>query len=209
MKALFNKFFQNLGRNLIVLFYFWFIMPLVMYVMDENVLTSPINFLLSGAIYIFILNGYARDKFDKYITFLPISRDSFVSHVFILTALSDIVMFAVLIGFTIHFSKSTELVFSASTLFKLFSSFSIGVAVVGLAMLIYFRFSYSASYTFYLLIFCIPIFIMGFIDGFSGADAGTTGFESIELGAVVPVISLAVFAVEWLLSIKVYRRRDL
>lgn len=209
MKALFYNFSRSWLLTLLAMCYFWFLSPATMFVIDSFSLTSALHFLIAGVIYIFVLNGYSRYKFDSYITSLPISRSSFVSHLFIITTVSEIVMLAVLMGMSMFFSGREGLVFSSVTVSKLLASFSLGLFFVGLAMLLYFRFSYTVSWIFYILTYFIVSFVMGFIEGYFEETGGAKIFESPKFCAVSAVILTAVYALEWLMSIRVYRKRDL
>ncbi len=209
MKALFYNFSRKWLAVLFVMMYFWFFIPISMFMFYPSALTSALHFLIAGVVYIFVMSSYARYKFDLYISCLPISRSSFVSHLFIITTVSEIVMFIVLICMSQFFSRTEDFVFSSATVFRLLSSFSLGLCTVGLAMLLCFRFSYTVSYIFYIFAYFALSFIIGFIDGFFEGSNSKRIFESPIFCTVSAVILTAVYVFEWIMSIRIYRKRDL
>ena len=164
MKALFYKFSQNLPFTLIVMLYFWVLMRLAFLSESSELYVSAHYFILAGIIDILELNDNSRSKFGTYMKCLTFKKSTYVSYLFILTIISEVIMYLslILVGIFSPRVFNTNLLTENTPLFILSSMF-VGMAIVGFTLFLNFRFSFAKSFITLILLYGVYMFIKGFI----------------------------------------------
>ena len=203
MKFFFYKLSRNLPVVMLVMIYFWVLIPFAL-CLDENmkVYASPLNFVLAGVIYVLECSNDEKTKFDKYITCLPVKRSTYVSYMFLLLVISEIVMYfsQILLGVVSPQILERNLM-TENTPIVLLSSMCIGMAIVGFAVFLNFKKSFSVSGAAILILYFLVSFICGFIQGLTeGSESASAFLNSVGFRITASLIALAVFVFEWWIS---------
>ena len=210
MKALFYKFSQNLPLKLLLMLYFWLLVPWALCLdTDLRVYASPLNFMLAGIIYVLECSSDEKSKFNKYMTCFPFKRSTYVSYIFSLLVISEVIMYFCQILLGILSPKVLERnVMTENTPIVLLSSMCIGLAIVGFAIFWNFKVSFTVSGIILVVLYFFVSFILGFIAGFTEENESAAWLNSTGVRITGAVVSLAVFVLEWWLTVRVYNKKD-
>ena len=211
MKALFYKFSKDLPLKLLLMLYFWMLVPWALCLYGTiNLYESPLVFMLAGTIYTFECSSDEKSKFNKYMTSFPIKRSTYVSYIFLLIVISEVIMyfFQILLGI-LSPTVLERNVMSENTPIMLLSSMCIGIAVVGFAVFWNFKASFRVSGTMLVVLYFFVSFVLGFIIGVTkDSESATALLNSTGFRIVTAVVSLIVFLLEWWLAVRVYNKKD-
>ena len=206
MKSLFYKFSHNIVLKLFIMLYFWLLIPLLIGFNNVDIFTTPAVFLGASAIFLFEQNDAQKSKYFNYMSYLPVSRKSYASFLFLITLISELVMLIIMMFFVFEspaiFHQS---IMSSTPLINLFlpliSSMLVTMAMAGFSIYLSFRFSYTVSAGIYLFY----SFILGFVCGYFGHYP----IETVSGNVIASVVSVVLCLIEWRLSVMAFENKDM
>lgn len=211
MKPIIYKLVQSVGPILLLFILPLFYFPSLLQINNElNLIQGTALFCFSGSLAMIVSSDDMKSHWDKYCPVLPISRKTIVSTHFILLLLGNLIQL-VLSGVlasigAVQLGDGFSFVYIA----KLIACYFTGSAFSGLVLFVMFKFSYKPAYGIWFFFYCFA----GFLSGFSAAvlEDNPSAVSFITDGRaylVCALICVALFALEWYGTIKLYGKKDL
>ena len=216
MKSLIYKYKVESWFVPLLMIYMWILIPVESLLYVDYLASSPLFFLFTGIVYVIESHNNERTHFDCYMKYLPIKRSAYVSFMYIMVIMYEIIMYIVSI-FVAKFCPlfmECEPVPKSAPIVLLVSMF-IGMIVTGVGIFINFKYSSTkSSVVYYTLCLVIP-FILGVITGYT-EQKGVSDIDNIinvlsaspAVFAVTLIVEVLIFAFEWVMSIKAYEKKD-
>lgn len=218
MKA---QLYKNLMSIRLRLFFFLFIQLYVLiYLSGEyNLALGIFPFFLSGAISFNISYLEEKSKTDNYYDILPVKRSTVVSGQYIVLLMFNGVTFVLsAITRSVGLAIAGEHL-SIKNIAELLPASLISIALVSVCFLAVFRFGYGKAMVVYVLICGIMGGLSGFCfsygyDSFNDSTQGSLPFselngDTVKVYLIISLLSVILIAFSWLMSIKVYEKKEM
>lgn len=208
MKGLLKKDTYMLWKTGKPFFLICIVFLAVLFYAKDNLAFALFPCLMAGILPVTLISYEERDKWQSYSALLPVSRAQLVSEKYIFTILLLCVWFALLaVAFTVRtIWFHTPLSDSPIQTFLLFAAFGLCLPTVLLPAV--FKLGTEKARIFYIVILCIFSGVFGFI----GVQTNTGDLvfpASLNFGAPAFLGVLVLFAASWVLSIRLFQKREL
>lgn len=201
MKGLLLKDFYNV-RNLLVYFALFFILFLSIFVITASTYFYSFSMIFIPVWLVASTVSYdAQDKWERYAISSGVSRNAIVrsKYIFSLIIILTIMVFVLIFGFATGWKESHGMLFA-------FSCFFNGVLCISIVLPCFFRFEVEKARVIYMIIVFIALLAVALLSAYM--ERWYDIVRASWLIAVFALLSAAVLAVSYFVSLRIYRKRE-